>query len=557
MKKSFNEVTYQGASQKFIEKYSRLKDQIGKPVVSRAGEDFYPILDEELYLRYYMSRSYCIYDAVEKDAKKYGPSIDAHLISTITGDKKIISAEELYWKTFYRFPMGKGLPRKSNGDLRRLERGVHFTGDNESGYFIEGILFKKVKFDNKSALFKAFNGDGAKLFVSEDGAVFDLTRGKLRNILLDDDGMPYIQSKTGVRVLVPHLIAMGWLDNGQIYQKYRIHTIAEHILFCSTQNLVYIPQHNHKDKLPSSHGLVIQDACDGSDDIGELLHIHPRWSTIKWKKKTALSTIEKKLGKFYRIPIEGLSNTYRISKNGLVYSMSTEQLLTPIRAVCKDRKSVEDIKYHFPEARTTLSAVELMLWTFYRLHREDVAEVIPNIQLHKKYRILAFANLWFISKTIPQVDVNCDISGKVYRHSSIYPTLYVSKTGAIYDIIGNKFVDYYQLQTIGNFLCIRTEIYTKEKLINPGMMVYRAWISDKIPSGTTVCTKNGIAEDVSMHNVTLTILTPTNIRDSDIARIQKLSEKLPAIRAKECKMVANEYGDEVAFIHTLKSYKVH
>ena len=546
MKRITKTVKYHGASQQFIKDNPKLKKRIGRPIISQTGEDFYPIWDEELYIRYYMSRSCCIYDMLEDQVKKYFPCLDAHLISTVTGEEKIVPVEELYWRTFYRFPMGHLLPRKPNGRVKHLNLGAHFTGDEQRGYCVEGILFKIIKFRENSKLYETFvTREQGKLAISEDGAIFDIKKGKFRQILLTIDGMPYIQSKNGVRVLVPHLIAMGWLENGYSYQSYNIHTVAESGIFCSTGNLIYRQASQAKTDLVTSHGLVIQDVCSGGDDIGEVIYPKRNWTVRKWDDRIAISSLEKEFGKFYRIPLEGLYNNYIISKNGLIYSIARGKVLTPSRVISTDDGrgfSIRDLEYEFPEIGKTLSVAEIMLWTFYRLLPDDVAEVIPTIQIHRKRKILIVTNLLFVSKGIPQVDVDCIISEKVYRHSTVYPTLYISKTGAIYDILSKNFIDYSNIHTIGAFQCIRIKIYDKERYVNLGILVYTTWFSSTLPRGTTVCSKNGISEDVSMHNLTLTLLPLSTIKDTDITRIQKLSEKLPSIKDNECKMVASEYG---------------
>ena len=507
---------------------------LGRPYHSPSGEVFYPVRDTNFFMRYFISTSRTMYDIVENQFKKFAITDKIVLISTTSNSPKIVRVGDLYWNTFYRFPMASAFDKNTKESTSKMMCDYLHHKPTDSEMLIEGVHFKEIIYPTDSVYFNHFiKRDHCRLVISEEGAIYDVSQHKFRQILLDDRGMPFIASQCGLQLPIPIAIAFAWFDKQMNFRKYQINTAAEAMLFCNANNIIFFkPGFPYT---PVASNLIIQQIYN--DAIIDISQLSPTFL----KYHHGLTAIESVFGKFYRIPILGLENNYYISKCGMIYSMQDENILRPTDLKFNG-KHIIDILYYFPEIENTLSISELILWTFFRLYPRDISsfEITINTQAISKIPIID--DMWIITKTSPQIDATCIISDTVYRQSPAYIDLYMSKTGALYNATGRKFIDYSTLEYVEDMLCMRVAEGSRDVFVKLGILMYKTWFSSTLPSGTVPSYRNGIREDISLHNLSNHIMTPVRLGKRCISKLPKIEKRVNHAKSKELAVIKEEYA---------------
>ena len=528
-----NDYTFSNEAKKFLKLHPIAAKYLGKPYYSPSGEAFYPVRDTDFFMRYFISTSRTIFDIVENQFKKFAITDRVTLISTTTNAPKIVHVGDLYWDTFYRFHMGSSEDKNNRKSTDKMTHHYLDHKPTESRVLIEGVLFKEIKYPADSVFFRHFvTRDHRRLFVSEDGAIYDVTKNKFRQILLNEHGMPYIKSKCGVQLPIPVAIAFTWFDKELNYNEYKCTTTSEAMIFCNVNNIIFskpkMPQ------VPIESKLIIQ-RIHGGDPI-DISKLSPEFL----KSPHSRGAMESIVGKLYRIPIVGLVSNYYITKCGIIYSSNSNKVVFPTN-LKYDGRDVIDALYYFPEIERTLSISELILWTFFRLCPKDISRFEITIN---RDMIPIINELWITSKTPPQIDAYCIISDEAYRENDILYKVYFSKTGAMYNAKYRKFIDYSTFVYADNMLRLPVIKQGHESLLSISILMYKSWFTKAFPSGLITSFRNGILEDMSLHNLTVNILTPAEIGARYISKLPKIEQRLQEAKARELRVIKREYGTD-------------
>lgn len=531
-------------NQEFIRKHGICEKYIGLPLRAADGL-YYPIPHESLCLRYFISDTCCIYDAIEKTYKKPVGSNIITLTTTDTNTEVEFSIQELYWMAHYRFKEGARIKRKKNGARKKPNPNPIKDSDIGVHYMIEGVPFKTVNFSGY--LYGEFvKVDKCKLIVSRDGAVFDRKRGKFHQVIMDGEGIPYILSSRKVYVSIPQLIALSWFSNAYecLDTDSKVDIVAPCGIFCNIYNILFYKNLPSGFIRPFATRIIFQDICPDTDSITGLEQSKCR-EYFRGGIHCSKKEIETNFGTLFRIPIRSLYGSYSVTRNGVVYSEKTRMILKPHRIIMDENSNyVTDIIYKFTNTEIEYSILDILAWTFYRLNKDVIFRYMVDIVMYEKVP--------FIRKLIIQTKCGHSINSsyqfcfgnEVFLPINKMSNNVISKLGAIFDTKRKQFVEYSPIiDKNGAFLTNLTNTIGNSKWVNIRILLYRTWHEYiGIHYGMDVYPRNGILEDISLHNLyvsNVSVGNPQNLPSID--RLNTINSSIEAYRRMEWQHLADIY----------------
>lgn len=445
--------------------------------IKLVNDTYYPINHEKLFLRYYVSYSGYIYDAFNNITQKY--SMDDEIkFTSIDNQLLIVSLKEIIWLTFYRFPERKDSPIDKPLDYKP----VFINAKNGVGeYVIDGVSFRYPKFPINSKIYdELINISKYKIVVSENGAIYNVKSKRFIMIHQDDDGYPFIYSKSNTKIRINEIIAYTWYPEIYDVYKYNLVTAAFSEIFVSKDNLIL---YDLKNKSISNTGHHFQN-------LG-VSHHRPNGFSVYDEK-------------YYSIPIHHFYRNLKISINGAIITRN-KTILKPYKIIyCKRTNSVHDVYYKVPSTNKVFSIIDIYLWSVYRLTRDSIYILNASFELSKEgiplisdiyvvtktrknaingYTGFYFGNEWFNLMTI---------------EDTIYHNYYISKRGAIFYTKENIFIPY-NLSSIDSNVSTSIPTEKTEKWINLRNVMINSWVGS-LPS-TRLFSVNGIPSDISIYNI--------------------------------------------------------
>lgn len=489
--------------------YKRKKNKVGKPLTLPDGNIYYPIYYPLLFLRYFISNSCCIYDIVTKEIKKYTINDIIELETISMNDSIKISIAELYSNTFFRYKDGLNL--KWNNLFPNKVELSFYKENNIDSYNLYGTEYRRVMFSKNSFYYNEFIiKDKCKLIISKEGSIINLTTKKFVRIESDLDGNLYIKSKSGVKLnLLSAFIYSDWFYNDYSKNKdVNVAIVAPTKYQLSLNNILIF---NYKDLslYPVESQLIVKYIINPNKDNYKTFHSNKFSRNNKKSEFLKLNLYEAQriFGKFYTIPIQGLNN-YGVSKSGVIYSFKLNAILTPYKISKKNlgNSLTYDILYEFKNANLLMSISEILMWTFYRLTLDTISYHNCIIRLNNYYDIPVIDSLTLISKPIITDNEISQIGESYFIEAYNYPSYSISNTGSILDIKENTFVEIHSTTTTPTFRILLPK-GKYQKWVDPAKLMYRTWIYKRIPKNFIFNYRNGIKEDYSITNISLSLST--------------------------------------------------
>ena len=469
------------------------------PIKSSTGNVFYPINHEKLFLRYYISFTGDTYDNVTGEFTYHHIEGYDKFITTDSREEIVLPIKNLVWRTYYRFP--RALPKLKIDEKKHAHKIIDNTDVDYIYYIIDGVEFLPVKFQEDSLIYKEFiEKDKCKLIVSKDGAVFNIKTHRFLKVVIDGASRVCYMSQSGKLFKFEDFIISGWYDGIYDNESTMIETVAQHMIIASYDNLVLM----HKNKyLHDAIGIsTIVQHCGYSSNTPDMERYHQKYNRdlmleLKNERYEQLE-IDKYFGKLYEIPIEGLQN-YRLTKCGIIYSVTKKKILTPIDFIGK-RNDVYDISYYIPELDTEVLISELILWTFYRLTRSTIAKAHCRIYFDKTYNTPFIDDVLIMCKPHVISQKSYTIGSEVFLKSSKFSNLYLSKNGAIYDSESASFILITGFKEDDGSYLVSAPSKKNTMLIDMPYEMYTTWIGS-VNKGLTVIPKNSIYSDNTIINL--------------------------------------------------------
>lgn len=470
--------------------------KFGIPVKLLNGT-YYPINHEKLFLRYYVSHSGYVFDVLEQSVKKHLLSEVINFYSTEDNELIRMSLQEVFWRTFCRFPEGKDDEFDSKGKFK-----PHFIEDENEGdgYFISGVKFKRPQFPVNSKIYEELiTKDKMKIAISENGAIYHLKHKSFTMIHLDDEGYPFIYSKSGIKFRINEIIAYSWypeIYDASIYSL--MTTMCSEIFISKNTLLIYREDRNDIFKIADT-GHCLQNLALVSYNTN-------------WERK--LESIE-----HFNIPINGFYNKWRMSKLGTIKSAS-RRIVNPFKIIYNEQTSeIIDVYYKLPESKKIFSIIDIFLWTMYRLTRDSISVLWSSFILSSE-GIPVLDDIIIVTKS-PMKEITGDVEGfcigneqfrNINNYKNIYYNHYISKHGAIfYTLYPQGFITY-NVSSIDNGHKISIPYGNDVAWINLKSSMIYSWVSKKTPHRSKLTSINGIPTDISLSNLGIR----SNLQESEM-----------------------------------------
>ena len=508
------------------------------PIKSDNGNIFYPISHEKLFLRYYISFTGDIYDNVTNKFTFHNLEDYAKFITTDTNEKIMFSIKDLVWRTYYKFP--KVLDFLDESHIRPNRR---YDDSHVKLYYINGIEFRVIKFPENSIIYKEFiENDKCNLIVSKDGAVFDITRHRFLKVVMDSSGQQYYNSKNGKTFKVEDFIIYGWYEGNYDPNIMMISSVSQHMIISNYDNLILIHKDKYLHNIKATSNIIQHCGCAFSNTNMERYHQkYNKHLMLKPKsKKYDQFQIDQYFGKLYIIPIEGMQN-YRLTKCGIIYSITKKKILTPLEFIGK-RNDVYDIAYFIPELKKTIMVSDLIIWTFYHLTRDSIAKIYCRILFDDNYNVPYIDDVLIICKSHSSTQTSYLIGNELFLRSPKSPNLYFSKNGAIYDSESSSFILITGYKDDGGNYVVSAPSKNNNQFIYMQYELYTLWIGH-VSNGLIVIPKNGIYSDTTITNLKVTMNPNADYVKKCYPEVQlKMFDKIKKARLKEEKKLLNIYN---------------
>lgn len=501
----------------FIMKYS-LYENIGKPMKIN-GDTYYPILDRELFLRYYITYAGYIYDITQNKVKRFNINDSVILITTNSNSRKLYSVKELIWLSFYRFSKGRNLP--SIGEKIDIEVTQHFEKATKCFYTINGIEFRKVIFPKDSIYYKATSSKNRHVLItSENGAIFDLHKRRFIMINIDDNGIPYINAKKNIRINLEKLLAYSWG-----YSSLSSKDTCEIINFSHIKIFVDINSigiRNDNKIIPLSNSIVAQNI--------NMFPIHRE----SYNELTC-----DQLGRKCQIPINGLSD-YNITKSGVIFYQNNK-IMKPHNIIFGNNGSIIDVIYKFPNIDRLFTISDILLWTYYRLNYDTVSKIYSDIIFHDKIGIPIVLSLSIISKPYTITDSQLIVGSSLFIKMNNFKNLFISTNGAIFNSKHQYFIcidNHYRK----DIMVINLPNGNVSNWIDINRAMFETWYGS-IPTGLAVSNSNNIKGDYRLTNLKLSPSIRTDII-VNIGTIKNRYAALELFKERQIKTLKKVYGND-------------
>ena len=518
-------------NKRYLDLNPKNNNNIGLPIKLADSNTYYPIYQENLFLRYYITINGYIYDSLTEEILKFNIDDIINFNATDSDNVVSFSIRSLIWKTFYRFKNGQFITQYSK-DNRYSVHIRYVEEDGDRYYIIEGIDFRPVTIPENSRAYRhLIKNDNCRLLISEDGAVFNLQNNKFFLVTLDQKGIPIIRSKRGHNIQIQELLACAECSNSYDPSIHVVTNSSFSDIFVNRDN---ISVYNPVDLSVVYSPLIIQNLCTH--------HVHFLGIVpyMKYKFGENPSTIqrcinkeelERRYGKFYMIPISGMYPNYWINKCGIIYCSRTKRILSPYKMVFEKNSQIPiDILYRIPSIRKVCTISELMMWVFYRISKDMISDYRALIMMDPLNNVPIVEDLVILSKHQPyQFDDSCIIGTEIYRRANRVSNVYISINGTLFDSATNSFVQVYGFDSNLSYPNIMIPYRDKHIEVNIYKLMYECWFNMKTIRNTSVVTRNKIPGDISLHNLTLSFnsnsISRNHVRATKLKEVQfKLNE---------------------------------